>query len=103
MMANLLLVEGAPVTFSNVSLPKGTYVKLQPLTSDFLDISNPKAVLERSLRAYSCLTVGDTFVVHYNARDYEIEVRGWLGVAGAAGVCVCACACVLDVLHVGCF
>lgn len=74
-MQNLLLVEGQPVKFQNVSLPKGTYVKLQPVTSDFLDISNPKAVLERTLRSYSCLTVGDSFVVNYNNRDYEIEVR----------------------------
>jgi hypothetical protein len=77
MMANLLLTEGQPVTFANVSLPKGSYVKLQPVTSDFLDISNPKAVLERTLRSYSCLTVGDCFVVHYNNKDYEIEVRAF--------------------------
>lgn len=58
-----------------LSLPAGTYVKLQPMTSDFLDISNPKAVLERSLRSYSCLTKGDCFVVNYNNKKYEIEVR----------------------------
>ncbi len=75
MMQNLLLTEGQPVKFRNVSLPKGTYVKLQPVTSDFLDISNPKAVLERTLRSYSCLTVGDCFVVNYNNKEYEIEVR----------------------------
>lgn len=63
------------IRIKNVSLPKGKYVKLQPVTSDFLDISNPKAVLERSLRGYSCLTVGDCFVVNYNGRKYEIEVR----------------------------
>jgi ubiquitin fusion degradation protein 1 len=84
MMLNMLLTEGQPVKFRNVSLPKGTYVKLQPVTSDFLDISNPKAVLERTLRSYSCLTVGDCFVVNYNNKDYEIEVRscclsrGWI-------------------------
>jgi len=75
MMLNMLLTEGQAVKFRNVSLPKGTYVKLQPVTSDFLDISNPKAVLERTLRGYSCLTVGDCFVVNYNNKDYEIEVR----------------------------
>jgi hypothetical protein len=88
MMANLLLTEGQPVSFANVSLPKGSYVKLQPVTSDFLDISNPKAVLERTLRSYSCLTVGDCFVVHYNNKDYEIEVRRCVGFEGAAEVYV---------------
>mmetsp|Transcript_25092 Transcript_25092/g.54565 ORF Transcript_25092/g.54565 Transcript_25092/m.54565 type:complete len:348 (-) Transcript_25092:372-1415(-) len=75
MMQNLLLQVGDMVRFENVSLPKGSYVKLQPFTSDFLDISNPKAVLERTLRSYTCLTVGDCFVVNYNNKNYEIEVR----------------------------
>lgn len=75
MMQNLLLQVGDMVKFRNVSLPKGKFVKLQPVTSDFLDISNPKAVLERTLRSYTCLTVGDCFVVNYNNRNYEIEVR----------------------------
>lgn len=83
-MQNLLLTEGQAVKFRNVSLPKGTYVKLQPVTSDFLDISNPKAVLERTLRAYSCLTVGDCFVLNYNNKEYEIEV-GLEGVVVVGG------------------
>lgn len=58
MMQNLLLNVGDTVRVRSVSLPKGSYVKLQPITSDFLDITNPKAVLERALRSYSCLTVG---------------------------------------------
>ena len=74
-MQNLLLQVGDMVKVRNVSLPKGTFVKLQPHTSDFLDISNPKAVLERTLRGYTCLTVGDCFVVNYNNKNYEIEVR----------------------------
>eukprot|EP01024_Parvocaulis_polyphysoides_P049452 TRINITY_DN4791_c1_g1_i9.p1 TRINITY_DN4791_c1_g1~~TRINITY_DN4791_c1_g1_i9.p1 ORF type:complete len:337 (-),score=68.76 TRINITY_DN4791_c1_g1_i9:125-1135(-) len=74
MMQNLLLQEGDLVTLRNVSLPKGTYVKIQPHTQDFLDISNPKAVLEKTLRGYTCLTKGDTFVVNYNKKKYYIDV-----------------------------
>ena len=74
MMQNLLLGEGDIVKFSYTTLPKGTYVKLQPQTKDFLDISNPKAVLETTLRQYTCLTVGDTFVIHYNNKKYFIDV-----------------------------
>lgn len=91
MMGNMLLTEGQPVTFTNVSLPKGNFVKLQPVTSDFLDISNPKAVLERTLRSYSCLTVGDCFVVNYNNKDYEIEVGGT--------VCICVLSCRVQCSH----
>ncbi|XP_062096949.1 uncharacterized protein LOC133802617 [Humulus lupulus] len=44
MMENMLLQEGDFVRVKNVTLPKGTYVKLQPHTKEFLDISNPKAM-----------------------------------------------------------
>jgi ubiquitin fusion degradation protein 1 len=69
MMQNLLLQVGDMVKFTNVSLPKGQYV-----TSDFLDITNPKAVLERALRSYTCLTTGDVFPVMYNNKVFEFEV-----------------------------
>ncbi|XVE48953.1 hypothetical protein DITRI_Ditri01bG0043400 [Diplodiscus trichospermus] len=74
MMENLLLQEGDIVKLKNVTLPKGTYVKLQPHTKDFLDISNPKAILETTLRNYSCLTTGDSIMVAYNNKKYYIDI-----------------------------
>ncbi|XP_073311519.1 uncharacterized protein [Primulina huaijiensis] len=74
MMENLLLQEGDIVRVKNVTLPKGTYVKLQPHTKDFLDISNPKAILETTLRNFSCLTTGDSIMVAYNNKKYYIDI-----------------------------
>ncbi|CAI0393368.1 unnamed protein product [Linum tenue] len=74
MMENLLLQEGDLVQLRNASLEKGTYVKLQPHSTDFLDVSNPKAILETSLRNYSCLTTGDTILVAYNDKKYYINI-----------------------------
>lgn len=74
MMQNLGLQEGEVLTLTNASLPKGSYVKLQPHSKDFLDISNPKAVLETTLRGFSCLTVGDTIPIHYNNKVYQIDI-----------------------------
>lgn len=74
MMENMLLQEGDIVRVKNVTLPKGTYVKLQPHTQDFLDISNPKAILETTLRNYSCLTTGDSIMVAYNNKKYYIDI-----------------------------
>ncbi|CAN0890459.1 Ubiquitin recognition factor in ER-associated degradation protein 1 [Linum grandiflorum] len=74
MMENLLLQEGDIVRLKNVTLPKGTYVKLQPHTKDFLDITNPKAILETTLRNYSCLTTGDSIMVAYNNKKYYIDI-----------------------------
>ncbi|TYH24033.1 hypothetical protein ES288_A03G059700v1 [Gossypium darwinii] len=74
MMENLLLEEGDIVLVKSTSLAKATYVKLQLHTMDFLDISNPKAILEITLRSYSCLTVGDTIMVPYNDKKYYIDI-----------------------------
>ncbi|XP_058099300.1 uncharacterized protein LOC131243760 isoform X2 [Magnolia sinica] len=74
MMENMLLQEGDIVQVKNASLLKGTYVKLQPHTKDFLDISNPKAILETTLRNYSCLTTGDTIMVAYNNKKFYIDI-----------------------------
>lgn len=74
MMENMVLQEGDFVRVKNATLPKGTYVKLQPHTTDFLDISNPKAILETTLRNFSCLTTGDSIMVAYNNKKYYIDI-----------------------------
>jgi ubiquitin fusion degradation protein 1 len=56
MMDNLLLSVGDLVNLKNVSLPKGSFIKIQPHTTKFIDIANPKAVLETCLRSFTCLT-----------------------------------------------
>ncbi|CAH0758763.1 unnamed protein product [Diatraea saccharalis] len=74
MMANLLLEEGALLQIENVSLPVATFSGFQPLSEDFLDITNPKAVLENCLRNFSCLTTGDVIAIKYNSKVYELCV-----------------------------
>lgn len=56
MMQNLVLEEGTVIRLSSATLPKGSFVKLQPHSKDFLDITNPRAVLETTLRNFTCLT-----------------------------------------------
>eukprot|EP00904_Undaria_pinnatifida_P002860 jgi/Undpi1/12575/HiC_scaffold_6.g02244.m1 len=75
MMQNLLLEAGSLLTVKNVSLPKGTFVKFQPQSVDFLEISNPRAVLETTMRHFSCLTEGDVICLPYNDRNYYLEVK----------------------------
>lgn len=74
MMQNLVLEEGDPVQIESISLPVGTFSKFQPLSTDFLDITNPKAVLENCLRTFACLTKGDVIAVKYNSKAYELLV-----------------------------
>lgn len=44
MMRTLELQDGDPIHIQGTRLPKGKFVKLQPQTVDFLEISDPKAV-----------------------------------------------------------
>jgi len=48
-MNNLLLEEGSIIQVENVSLPVATFTKFQPQSTDFLDITNPKAVYSFSV------------------------------------------------------
>lgn len=75
MMQNLLLEEGSVITVANVSLPKASFVKLQPQSVDFLEISNPRAVLEHALRNFSCVTKGDVIQIPYNNKNYHFALK----------------------------
>ncbi|KAJ4824759.1 hypothetical protein Tsubulata_024390 [Turnera subulata] len=76
MMQNLRLKEGERAQIRSVSnLAKGTYVKLRAHTSGFLELSNPRAVLESTLmRSFSCLTVGDTVMIVHDKEKYCLDV-----------------------------
>lgn len=58
-------------------LPKATYAKFRPATSDFsAEVVNVRAVLERALAAHSTLTVGESIGVYVASTDktYTLEV-----------------------------
>ena len=74
MMRTLGLSEGDPIRLTGASLPKGKMVKIQPQTVDFLEISDPKAVLEQALRNFSTLTPGDIIEISYNCLTFEILI-----------------------------
>lgn len=74
MMKNLLLTEGDLITVENVSLKVATFARFQPQSVDFLDITNPKAVLENMLRSFACLSTDDIISIKYNEREYEMLV-----------------------------
>ncbi|XP_063605288.1 ubiquitin recognition factor in ER-associated degradation protein 1-like [Penaeus indicus] len=74
MMRNLLLDEGDLIHIESVSLPVATFSKFEPQNVEFLDITNPKAVLENALRNFACLTTDDVIAINYNDRIYEMRV-----------------------------
>ncbi|RPB26261.1 ubiquitin fusion degradation protein Ufd1 [Terfezia boudieri ATCC MYA-4762] len=74
MMNTLLLEPGDLLEVKSTDLPDGKFIKLQPQSVNFLDISDPKAVLENSLRHFSALTKDDIFSFSYNDQIYEIAI-----------------------------
>jgi len=73
-MQTLLLEPGDLLQTKSTDLPPGNFIKLQPQSPDFLDISDPKAVLENAFRNFSCLTMGDIFTFSYNDTTFAISV-----------------------------
>lgn len=74
MMETLAISPGSLIKVTNTSLSLGTFVKIEPQSVDFLEISDPKAVLENALRNYSTLTKDDVFQISYNDKIYSIKV-----------------------------
>ncbi|KAK9450804.1 ubiquitin fusion degradation protein UFD1-domain-containing protein [Limtongia smithiae] len=74
MMERLELQPGSLVKIASSSLPQGSFVKIEPQSPNFLDISDPKAVLENALRNFTTLTVDDIFAIKYNNKVYHIKV-----------------------------
>eukprot|EP00041_Stephanoeca_diplocostata_P019596 m.425241 g.425241 ORF g.425241 m.425241 type:complete len:331 (-) comp21344_c0_seq1:708-1700(-) len=74
MMKNLAIDEGDQVTIKNVQLPRATFVKVQAQSVDFLDITDQRAVLEKNLRTFACLTIGDMIAIEYLDKVYELMV-----------------------------
>jgi len=74
MMQLLLLEEGKFVKVRFATLPKGTYVKVQPHTTDFIDIANPRAVMENRFRNFSALSQGDVIKLEYNKKNYYLSI-----------------------------
>jgi hypothetical protein len=62
------------IELKTVELPKGSFVQFQAHETKFAMLSNPRIVLEKSLRSYSCLTVGDTIQVEFAKHIYKLDV-----------------------------
>jgi ubiquitin fusion degradation protein 1 len=74
MMQTLLLDTGDLIQIKSTDLPSASLVKLQPQDTNFLEITDPKAVLEKAFRQFSTLTKGDIFSFKYNDTIYDVAV-----------------------------
>ncbi|KAA0157648.1 hypothetical protein FNF29_00224 [Cafeteria roenbergensis] len=66
--------EDCPIVVTNVSLPKATYVKLRPRRMAFVELTDPKGVLEVALREFTCVTQGVAIRIPYIGRTFDIDI-----------------------------
>lgn len=85
-MQTLLLETGDLLQVKSTDLPPAKLVKLQPQDKKFLDITDPKAVLEKAFRNFSTLTRGDVFTFAYNDTTYDVAVLEVKPEGGKMGV-----------------
>ncbi|KAI0161359.1 ubiquitin fusion degradation protein UFD1-domain-containing protein [Xylariaceae sp. FL1272] len=88
MMQSLQLEVGDMIQIKSTSLELAKMVKLQPQSVNFLDISDPKAVLERAFRNFATLTKGDVFNFEYNDEVYDMAVLEVKPETPKMGVCM---------------
>lgn len=88
MMQTLKLSPGALLRIKNCDIPLGKFVKIEPQSVDFLEITDPKAVLENVLRKFSTLTINDIIEINYNDTIYGIKVLEAKPESPNHGICV---------------
>ena len=74
MFDRLCLEEGQQVNLRALALPPGTFIKIQPHKTEFINNPNPKTILEYNLRNYICVTEGDTISVKFGKKFYKIDI-----------------------------
>ncbi|OMO68547.1 Ubiquitin fusion degradation protein UFD1 [Corchorus olitorius] len=74
MMDFMEFEDGDLLTMTSASLQKGTFLKLQPHKKKFMELENPKAVLENTLKEYCCLTIGDTIIVTHGNDAFYVDI-----------------------------
>lgn len=53
---------------------KGRFVRIQPHETAFIDLPDPRAILEKELRNYTVLTKGDTIHIEFMKQHFSIDI-----------------------------
>jgi ubiquitin fusion degradation protein 1 len=82
MFQQLMLAPGEMVRLSTTSLPRGKLMKIRPQTRKFIELSNPKLVLEQQLQNYHVLNKGSTIALFYCGQEFLIDIMDITGLDG---------------------
>jgi hypothetical protein len=74
-MDKLFIGEGENLQIRYVKMQKIKFIKLKPMSCDFLKIMEPKVILEETLKNYTCISNGDILdIVVQSIEGEKIEV-----------------------------
>ncbi|KAJ5032963.1 uncharacterized protein L3040_009549 [Drepanopeziza brunnea f. sp. 'multigermtubi'] len=88
MMQTLLVETGDLIQIRSTDLAPARFIKVQAQDVNFLEVSDPKAVLERAFRNFATMTKGDVFSFKYNDETYDMAVLEVKPESGKGAVCV---------------
>lgn len=55
-------------------LPKATFAQIRPQKTEFIELPDPKSVLEIQLRNFICLTEGETISIRFANKEFLIDI-----------------------------
>lgn len=73
-MTHLGFSEGSNIRINGASLPKGKFVKLEPQELTFLELSDPKAVLEKALSHFPSLTLNSIIEISHQSIQLMFKI-----------------------------
>lgn len=55
-------------------LEKANFVQIRPHKTEFIELPDPRAILEIHLRNFVCLTKNETITLNFMNKDYQLDI-----------------------------
>ena len=55
-------------------LPKANFCKIRPHKTAFIDLPDPKTILEVELRNFVCLNLNETITIQFSGKQYDLDI-----------------------------
>lgn len=72
---NMRIAEGEMIRIGYCKyLPKANFCKIRPHKTAFIELADPKVILEMELRKFVCLNLEDTITIEFNGKQYDLDI-----------------------------
>ena len=72
---NMRIAEGEMIRIGYCKyLPKANFCKIRPHKTAFIELADPKTILEMELRKFVCLNLEDTITIEFNGKQYDLDI-----------------------------